>query len=48
MSVISRKYSDHVIVLLVGVIVVLLFVLVTDVHVAKINRQIDKTIHQPF
>lgn len=48
MSVISKKYSDHVIILLVGVILVLLFVLLTDVHVAKINREMDHTIHQAF
>jgi hypothetical protein len=48
MSIINRKYSPYIIVVLVGIILVLLFVLVTDVHVAKINRDMDRTIHQAF
>lgn len=48
MAVISKKYSDQVIILLVSIILVLLFILVTDVHVARLNRQMDKTIHQAF
>ena len=41
-----KRYSDQIIVLLVGVILVLLLILYTDIHIAKIEKQMKETVHQ--
>jgi hypothetical protein len=46
MPVISQKYSDQLIVILVTIILVLLLILTTDMRVAKIDRQVKQTIQQ--
>jgi DNA-binding transcriptional MerR regulator len=48
MSVHYRKYTDQVIILLISVILILLFILMTDMHLAKINREMRQTTHQSF
>ena len=41
----TRKYSHHIIVALLGIIMVLLIILLTDMHVARINQQMQQMIH---
>ncbi|MGC4103824.1 hypothetical protein [Ferruginibacter sp.] len=42
-----KRYSDQIIVILVAIILVLLLILYTDMHIAKIDRQMKETVHQP-
>lgn len=42
----TRKYADQIIVLLIGIIMILVLILLTDLHVAGINKRIDQTIQR--
>jgi hypothetical protein len=46
MQAFTRKYSTQIIVALIGIIMILVLILVTDLHVAEINRRIGQTIQR--
>jgi hypothetical protein len=43
-----RKYSDQIIIVLVSIIMILLLIILTDLHVAGIDREMEQTIQQRF
>jgi hypothetical protein len=38
-----KKYSDYIILLLLALVLVLLLIILTDIHVATINRKMERT-----
>lgn len=38
-----KKYSDYIILILVALVLILLLIIITDMHVAGINKQMEQT-----
>jgi hypothetical protein len=38
-----KKYSDYIILILVALVLILLLIIITDMHVASINKQMEQT-----
>jgi len=46
MEAITKRYSDQIIIMLIGIILILLIILFTNMNVARINRQMQQTVEQ--
>jgi len=46
MEAIRKRYSDQIIIGLIGIILILLVILLTDMHVARINREMRHSVVQ--